>query len=184
MLYTVRIEEKTLQYTIRRYKQSKHIRISIGRGNEVLVTGPRYVSMRTLHAYVVTKADWIFGHISQKSTLLYDDLYQTDRAHFVMHKSAAYAVALKKVMQWSAFYQFPYTKISVKQLKSRWGSCSSLRKLNFSYRIVFLPEELQDYLVVHELCHLKEMNHSKHFWQLVEQALPNYKELRNKLKNI
>lgn len=79
-------------------------------------------------------------------------------------------------------YGFSYNRIFIKNQKSRWGSCSSKKNLNFNYRIALLPTELQDYLIVHELCHLAEMNHSKNFWKLVERAVPEYKRLNKRLK--
>lgn len=184
MVYSVDVGARTITYTVRRYKQSRNLRISIGRGGKVLVTGPTYVSLRSLHAYVSTKIDWIIESTSSNPPVQNSDLHRTDRSHFISHKSAALMLTKKKVQEWNKFYQFEYTRITVKQLSSRWGSCSSLRQLNFSYRILFLPEELQNYLVVHELCHLQEMNHSKDFWALVAQALPKYKELRRALRQI
>lgn len=74
-------------------------------------------------------------------------------------------------------------RICIKDVKSRWGSCSSKRNLNFNWRLVMAPLEVLDYVVVHELCHLKEMNHSKDFWALVEEILPDYKKSRAWLKN-
>lgn len=75
-----------------------------------------------------------------------------------------------------------YASIRVKDVTSHWGSCSIQKNLNFNYRIAMLPIELCDYIIVHELCHLTEMNHSSRFWALVEQVIPNYKELRQTLK--
>ena len=68
-----------------------------------------------------------------------------------------------------------YKNITIKNQKKRWGSCSSDRNLNFNWRLMMMPEEIIDYVVVHELCHLKQMNHSKAFWDEVEKILPNYK---------
>lgn len=66
--------------------------------------------------------------------------------------------------------------IRIKEQKRRWGSCSSKRNLNFNWRLIMAPPEIVDYVVVHELCHLKHLNHSLEFWQLVERFLPDYKE--------
>lgn len=184
MTYELNTGGHTIRYTLRKYKRSKHLRISIGRGGEVLVTGPRHVPLRTLHAFVQTKVDWIIHTTSAQAAQGDPIFHHTDRAHFLEHKAAALALAEQKVAEWNTFYNFSHNRISVKQLSSRWGSCSSKKNLTFSYRILFLPPELQDYLVVHELCHLKEMNHSANFWALVEQTLPDYKTLRRALKKI
>lgn len=74
-------------------------------------------------------------------------------------------------------------RITIRNTKSRWGSCSKKGNLNFNYRIVFLPPDLADYLVVHELCHLGEFNHSEKFWKLVSMAILDYKERRKELKD-
>lgn len=86
-----------------------------------------------------------------------------------------------RVQVYNAYYGFSYRRISVKNLKSRWGSCSKKRNLNFHYRLLFLPIELADYVIVHELCHLKELNHSKKFWQLIVETVGDYKKKKRAL---
>ncbi|MBU0661508.1 M48 family metallopeptidase [Patescibacteria group bacterium] len=88
------------------------------------------------------------------------------------------------VQEWNALYGFEYHQIRVKDMHTQWGSCSSDRRLNFNYRLYFLPKHLADYIVVHELCHLAEMNHSHKFWRLVAQQIPDYKKRRQELKRI
>lgn len=73
-------------------------------------------------------------------------------------------------------------RISVKDQKSRWGSCSSMGNINLNYRLIMAPMEIIDYVIVHELCHLVYMNHSKEFWKLVEDFCPRYKEYKEWLK--
>jgi predicted metal-dependent hydrolase len=82
----------------------------------------------------------------------------------------------------STIHGFEYGKIFVKELKSKWGSCSSTKNLVFNWRIIFAPRPVFNYLIVHELCHLKEMNHSKRFWKLVASILPDYKKSETWLK--
>lgn len=73
-------------------------------------------------------------------------------------------------------------RIAIKNQKSRWGSCSNKRNLNFNWNLMRFEPEVIDYVVVHELCHLKQMNHSKDFWEEVAKILPDYEERKAKLK--
>lgn len=75
-----------------------------------------------------------------------------------------------------------YGTISIRQQATRWGSCSSRGNLNFNWTLILTPEPLQDYVVVHELAHRLEMNHSDRFWKIVESQIPDYRERRNLLK--
>ncbi|OGO78257.1 MAG: hypothetical protein A2Y23_15615 [Clostridiales bacterium GWB2_37_7] len=75
-----------------------------------------------------------------------------------------------------------YNNIRIKDTKTRWGSCSSKGNLNFNFRIVMAPKAAMDYIIVHELCHLKHMNHSKEFWKTVEQHMPDYETYKEWLK--
>ncbi len=71
----------------------------------------------------------------------------------------------------------------IKNHKTRWGSCSELGNLNFNYKLIFLPDAIVDYIVVHEICHLIEFNHSQDFWRLVARTIPNFRELRHELRS-
>lgn len=178
------IRQTRIPYTIRRYTQSKHVRILIDRNGSVTVTGPARLPYRAYKAFVETRKDWIVAQVHERVADKDPHLIATSREHFLAHKEAAYTLATEKVEYWNQHYQYSFGKIAVKRLKSRWGSCSSNGNLSFNYKILFLPEVLQDYLVVHELCHLWEMNHSERFWRLVGQTIPNYRELRNAFRKL
>lgn len=100
------------------------------------------------------------------------------------YKEQARMVVHARLLHFNTFYGFPLRKVFIKSLKSRWGSCSERGNLNFNYLLIFLPPHLQDYLVVHELCHLREFNHSPAFWVLVGQTIPEYRALRRELRTL
>ncbi|WIF94092.1 M48 family metallopeptidase [Caminicella sporogenes] len=95
--------------------------------------------------------------------------------------------ALEKILERIKYYQpyFPVKpkNVKVKEQKKRWGSCSSDRNLLFNWRCVMAPSNVLDYIVVHEMCHMVHMNHSKQFWNLLESIMPDYKKRREWLKN-
>lgn len=104
--------------------------------------------------------------------------------HYLKHKEEARTLIHQKLSEWNASGTFVYNRVSVRNTKRSWGSCTSLKNLNFSYKLLFLPPHLQDYIVVHELCHLKELNHKESFWTLVAEYIPSYKSCILELKRI
>lgn len=84
----------------------------------------------------------------------------------------------KKLDKLSKDYGFKFNRIAIKDTISRWGSCSSKKNLNFSWRLVLAPIEIFDYVIIHEFCHLKEMNHGIEFWNLVKSMDPEFKSHR------
>ena len=92
------------------------------------------------------------------------------------------ALVTERVAYWAQKYGISYGTIAIRKQKTRWGSCSAAGNLNFNYRLGFLPFELMDYIIVHELCHIPHHNHSVNFWNLVAQAYPHHKELRKTLR--
>jgi len=89
-----------------------------------------------------------------------------------------------RINYFNKFYGFEINRIVIKNQSSRWGSCSSRGNINFNYKIIYLRPALADYLMVHELCHLGELNHSKRFWDLVSQVIPDYKNIRKEFRNL
>lgn len=90
----------------------------------------------------------------------------------------------RRVEELSNKYGFQYNRVNVKNLTSRWGSCSVKKNLSFNLKLMYFNYKVIDYVIIHELCHLKEMNHSHKFWNLVEQIIPNHKIYRVQLNKI
>lgn len=99
-----------------------------------------------------------------------------DLDHLMMLKFRKLAYDQFKLLvdKYSAMLGVKYSKINIRDTKTRWGSCSSSKALSFSWRLILAPVEVMEYVIVHEVCHLKEMNHSEKFWRLVFQLFPNY----------
>ncbi len=102
--------------------------------------------------------------------------------HYLTHKEAARALIRSRLEFFNTHYGFAYKRVAIKNQRRCWGSCSALGNLNFSYKLLFLPPGLSDYVIAHELCHLKELNHSPRFWALVAETMPDYEQRRALLK--
>lgn len=106
------------------------------------------------------------------------------RKEYLKHRETARTLAHERLEFFNANYGFAYKKVAIRNQKSRWGSCSKAGNLNFNYRLILLPPPLVDYVIVHELCHLTEFNHSKNFWALVAQTVPDHVRLQKELKQV
>lgn len=95
--------------------------------------------------------------------------------HYVANKEVARVVVLERLAHFNQFYNFHWNRVAIRNQRRCWGSCSAKGNLNFNYKVLFLPEHLRDYIIVHELCHLKHLNHGKEFWDLVAQQMPEYR---------
>lgn len=98
------------------------------------------------------------------------------------YREKAEEVIHDRLQFFNEYYGFLYNRVTLRDQKSRWGSCSRLKNLNFNWKLIMAPIEVIDYVVVHELCHLKEMNHSSRYWALVAETIPGHKERRKWLR--
>lgn len=104
--------------------------------------------------------------------------------HYLAHKEAARALVHARLEHFNLHYGLAYKRVSIKNQRSCWGSCSEHGNLNFSYKLLFLPAALADYVIVHELCHIAELNHSPRFWARVAEMCPAYEMHRAELKRL
>jgi predicted metal-dependent hydrolase len=98
-------------------------------------------------------------------------------------KEEARAFVHERLHMLNQHYGFAYKRVAIRNSSSRWGSCSQKGNLNFHYKLLQLPPELADYIIVHELCHLAELNHSERFWSRVAEVIPDWKVQRKRLSS-
>lgn len=172
-----------ITYSVRRNNRAKRFSITVYPDGRVAVTIPRRGSERGAHRYIRKYAEWVerqLEHIDTEDRIILD--CTGSRAEYLSYKEEARDYITDLVEEYAAAYGFDYGRISIRNQRSRWGSCSSKGNLSFNYQILFLPEYMQRYIIVHEICHLRELNHSHRFWALVQQEIPNYPDIVAELR--
>jgi predicted metal-dependent hydrolase len=179
----IKIDDKIIDYTLKINRRAKHIRLAVYLNGDFVVTQPRYASARLVAQYIEEKADWILKQIESFKNSKPEPLSHLTRRDYLNNRAKARRLIIERLEYFNNIYKFKYNSVSIRDQKTRWGSCSKRGGLNFNYRLLYLSAEVRDYVIVHEICHLKEFNHSANFWKLVAQEIPNFRALRNKLKN-
>lgn len=164
----------------------KTVAIQVNSDLSVTVRAPRSVSEKDIEEILKKKEAWISKHIEKiketKERFEAEPTEKLTREKVIALADEALKVIPERVEYFAKVIGVTYGKITVRNQKTRWGSCSSKGNLNFNCLLMLALPEVLDYVVVHELCHRKQMNHSKAFWLEVEKVLPNYKEVRKWLK--
>ena len=171
-----------IRYEVRLNPRTHRINITVRRDGTVWVTKPRWVSAREVERFVKQSSQWILRAKERFADLPKTSRIESSKREYRRYKGAALVEAVRRTRHFNVHYRFRYQKLFVRNQKSRWGSCSRAGNLSFNYRILFLPPHLADYVIVHELCHLKEMNHSKAFWTLVGATIPDWATRRKELR--
>ena len=164
----------------------KTVAIQVNSDLSVTVRAPRSASEKDIEEILKKKEAWISKHIEKikktKERLEAESTEKLTREKVIALAEEALKVIPERVEYFAKVIGVTYGKITIRNQKTRWGSCSSKGNLNFNCLLMLAPSEVLDYVVVHELCHRKQMNHSKAFWLEVEKVLPIYKEVRKWLK--
>ena len=169
----MRYKNQSIAYEVLHHPRARHLHLAVGVGGKITVTKPKWAKQTTIEQFVREKQPWIAERVESmiKKYGTNENLTVDDREHFLKHKEKALRFCEEKVAYWNRKNKFAFNEIRVKQLRASWGICSSTRNLTYNYKIIFLPKREADKLIVHELCHLKEMNHSPRFWNLMEKTL-------------
>lgn len=170
-------------YTLKHRLGTRRIRLSVRSNGQVIVTAPRRAPKEMIDTFVAEQATWI--ELTKQKLAAKRKAIPTPpgmQTSYTACKGRALKLVKDRIALYNKHYNVSIRRVSIKNHSSKWGSCSSKGNLNFNYRILFLPLPLVDYIVVHELCHRLEMNHSKAFWRLVGETVPYYTARKNELR--
>ena len=186
MSHILMIDNMTIPYEIIRSKR-KTYGISVAPGGKVTVRIPLRGSERFAVSMAEEKTEWIATTVRKMQAVEHRPS-QTEKTPYERRLEAPYRQAAKEyIPKRVAFFAgelgVTYGTITIRDQKTRWGSCSSKGNLSFNWCLILAPPKVLDYVVVHELCHRREMNHSPRFWALVESIMPDYPARRQWLKN-
>ncbi len=166
-----------IAYTIVR-SQRKTISLQITPQGQVVVRCPRRMARKDIDAFVRSKESWLRRHLETGKNVL-PPLTQAELAFLT---EAAREDLSRRLQRLAPLVGVPFGRVTVRHQKTRWGSCSAQGNLNFNCLLMLCPEDVRDYVVIHELCHRKEMNHSPRFWAEVERVMPDFSTPRAWLK--
>jgi hypothetical protein len=155
------------------------MRLSIKNG-QCIVSVPKYIPTilikSQIEKFIQSKEEWIKKHLEKHTS------EKLSPKEYKEKKQILLTYIQERLKYFNQLYNFKYNAVKVKNMSSRWGSCSKKGNLNFNIKLVSLTEKQCDYVIVHELCHLKEFNHGINFWNLVLKTIPDYKTIRRSIK--
>lgn len=165
------------------YSRRRTCAIQIMEDGRVVVRSPYGIPKEQIERFLLQKQDWI----TKKSAEMKECQKNVRRLMFTEEQRKMYArkageIITGRVAYFAQKMSVSYGNITIREQKTRWGSCSSKGNLNFNWKLILMPSEVLDYVVVHELSHRKEMNHSKRFYKVVESVMPDYKVWQNWLR--
>jgi len=169
---------------LKRRKYAKYIRLSMEPDGALVLTASKTYPLFLIRRFLVSREAWVLKHLLDIKKQPSIFTIKHTKTEIDKYKKQTRKLVIERLEYFNKFYKLKYNRIAIRNQKSRWGSCSAKKNLNFNYRLCLLKPELSDCVIVHELCHLQEMNHSSRFWFLVAKTIPDYKIRERKLKAI
>ena len=160
--------------------------LQVRHDGQVIVRAPQQATLREIEQFVQKNAAWLRKHLAmvekEKEAFEASPVPPLQMEEIRSLADQALRVIPSRVAHFAPLVGVDYGRITIRNQKTRWGSCSAKGNLNFNCLLMLAPPEVLDYVVVHELCHRKEMNHSARFWAEVARVIPEYRTYENWLK--
>ncbi len=179
----INLHNRVIDYSVRRSKRAKRMRLAVYCDGNFVVTVPNSFPTGFIDSYLIEKSKWVVSKIDFFEKINKRQKLSLGDDGFLIYKDKALEVVNKRLVEINdKHYRFKFNQVTIKNQKTRWGSCSKKRNLNFNYKILFLSPKMRDYIIIHELCHLKEFNHSSKYWRWVAKAIPDYSLIVEELR--
>jgi len=165
----------------RKSKKARYLRISIDSSKEIKVTIPRNISLKGAEKFLHSKIDWVykqFKKIDQRNNFTLQNTINSN----LFKKEEAKKNIRTRLNELSKIHGFDFNRSFIRSQKTRWGSCSAKNNINLNIKLINLPTELLDYVIIHELVHTKIKNHGQKFWLEMTKYYSNPKAIDKKLK--
>jgi len=163
-----------------RSRRAKHIRITVRPFKGVRVAVPFGVSLARAETFARSKAEWMKKHLCKMHQL--EQAHKTFSENYIkIDKATAKKKLVNRLNELSEQHGLPYNRVFIRNQKTRWGSCSAKDNISLNCKLANLPEELIDYIMLHELVHTRVKNHSKKFWQELNKFVGNARKLDKRL---
>ena len=174
------IEDLNISVILKREKR-KTLAITITPEGSLLIKAPFQMKEKEIERFIGQKRYWIY---KQAKRVIEENKHRVCRSEEEINelREQAREVLTQKTDYYKQILKVDYQRIRIGNQKTRWGSCSSRGTISYNWHLILMPERIMDYVVVHELCHLLEMNHSAAFWKKVSEILPDYQSRRKWLK--
>jgi predicted metal-dependent hydrolase len=160
-----------------RHRRARRYLLRIEHDGRLRVTIPRGGSRREADAFVGRHLDWVArerARLTTTSTVSFEERYR--------NRQRARAELPARLLELAARHGLTVTRVSVRNQRTRWGSCGRDGHISLNWRLVLMPADVRDYVLVHELMHLRRLDHSRAYWRLVAAACPSYREARQWLR--
>ncbi len=161
-------------------KRAKHLSITVRHDSSIRVTIPKGVTLRIARKFFESQIDWVNRHL--KKIQRQNQQVRPFPELTVGEKRKAKKYLTEKLDYLSNKYGFTYNRAFIRNQRTRWGSCNSKDNISLNMKIVRLPQELQDYVILHELMHIKHKNHSKKFWHAMDKLVGDSRQFRKQMR--
>ncbi|MBI2644008.1 MAG: M48 family metallopeptidase [Candidatus Wildermuthbacteria bacterium] len=178
----IKVKNRKIRYAVKISRKARKLRLDAYYDGRFVLTIPKGTTEGIIRTFLREKANWMLKQLLFFKHFKGGIFFRNDQKSYLAYKEKAQKLVEHRLSHFNKLYNLQFHTVRIKNHRTIWGSCSDKKNLNFSYKLLFLPKHIADYIIVHELCHLEAFDHSEKFWKLVGRAVPHYQKIEKELK--